>query len=1168
MSHRRRLARVALLAVGLAAARAADRPAVRLTAESEGVRVTVPGGDASIACSLALRRQGPPHDLRPASVPTVRAGTGSIEIVREGLTERFILGPAEVVHRIELDVDGSDGAAWLDYGVGGDLTPKLDEDGRRVELQDGRGAPRMIYRDLEAIDAEGREVAVRWGRVDGGLRWEILGSDHAYPIRASARLTAGKRSTLGTAPPGPEGVLAVPPNDGCAGAEVIPDAGPFPFLSSIVDVTEATASGDPPLPSCQPDVSHSVWYAFTPAASGDYTFSLCADGPTGTTVDDTVLAIYAGGCGAPTELPGGCDDDSCSVSARQSSIRRVALTAGTSYRIVAFKFDPDPPAAGASAVQLRVVQEPPAGPAPPNDSCAGAEVIPGSGPFPYTTLLTPDITAATTSGDPPPPSCQGNLSRSLWYLFTPAETGRYTFSVCADGPTGTTVDDTVMAIYTGSCEGLTELSGGCDDDGCVGEAAQSVLDGVPLTSGTSYRIGVWQFGTAPPATGNTAVQMIVRRVVEPPHDTCADALALSLEIPAAGSTIEAANDTQLPSGSTCFGGIGQTASTASGGDLVYRFRAPAAGRYSFRATGFDASRNAVLYVASDCPVGPAPATIAGCLGAANRNPAYPDEEVACLLLGADQEVFVYVDENAPSAGGAFLVEASRCVAETEPNGSPSVAQEPACGIEGTIAPAGDVDVYTLGIPAGGSRVFAMADGAAGNSTDFDLRVTTAADTLEYDDLNNDAPFGTVAPNVSGAPLGGSESFLRVSHYSAGAQAEPYRVYAAVEPPAASASAEVEPNGTSATASVSPLEYWSGSVSPPADVDVFSFSAAAGELVVLQLDTDPSRDGTPFNGSLALLDASGATVAFVDDGASTSSTASGAGSLVAKSPTSPGEAIAYRIRSSGGYFAKVGGVGGSAGDYLLSIAHDCRIGAPTDLAVTQTDSPDPVPPGGSVTYSIAVRNLGNAPATVVTIRDALPAGSSFVSASTTQGACVGTGPVVCHLGDLAAGATATIQVVVTAPTDSGPISNVARGSMAAREAASGNETASETTQVAAADGDGDGVADPADCAPSDPSAWAIPGEATGLLFVSGKTTLQWSAPEAPGGTVVRYDLLRSGAASTFATPACVASNVTSTSANDPSSPTAAFHYLVRSENACGGSLGARSDGTPRSGGACP
>src|ERR1043165_7702627 len=85
---------------------------------------------------------------------------------------------------------------------------------------------------------------------------------------------------------------------------------------------------------------------------------------------------------------------------------------------------------------------------PPNDQCFSAEVIPASGPFPYTSFVSA-IADATTSGDPPlPPALQGlTPSRSIWYSFKPSQGGFYTLSSCRDAPTDTTVVDDVMAIY-------------------------------------------------------------------------------------------------------------------------------------------------------------------------------------------------------------------------------------------------------------------------------------------------------------------------------------------------------------------------------------------------------------------------------------------------------------------------------------------------------------------------------------------------------------------------------------------------------------------------------------------------------------------------------------------------------------------------------------------------
>jgi uncharacterized repeat protein (TIGR01451 family) len=450
-------------------------------------------------------------------------------------------------------------------------------------------------------------------------------------------------------------------------------------------------------------------------------------------------------------------------------------------------------------------------------------------------------------------------------------------------------------------------------------------------------------------------------------------------------------------------------------------------------------------------------------------------------------------------------------------------------------------------------------------------VTTDADTLEYDDLNNDVPFGVVSPNLSGTPLGGTFSYLRVSHYSATAQAEPYRLYAAIQPPAGSATSEVEPNNTIATASGGANEYYSGMLSDPNDVDVFSFSAVAGELIQVGLDLDPTRDGTPFNGSLALLNPAGATLVAVNDLSGTFSVSPGTGSLTATTPSSPAEGIVYRIRNSGTHYAKVAWSSGTPRDYLLSIAHGCRVGPPTDVAVTQSDSPDPAPAGGQVNYAVTVRNLGTNPASVVALRDDPPAGATLLSAVPSQGSCFGTAPVTCHLGTLAAGASATVNVTVSAPGVAGPITNRARATTAVIDLTSANDTSSETTMVGSStDSDGDGVPNADDCAPADGTAWAVPGEAAGLIFPAAgdPTLLQWSSPSNPGGTTVRYDLLRSTTSNGFLSALCVASNLVATSASDTGLPGTVYFYIVRSENICGGNLGTRSDGTPRAGISCP
>jgi uncharacterized repeat protein (TIGR01451 family) len=719
-------------------------------------------------------------------------------------------------------------------------------------------------------------------------------------------------------------------------------------------------------------------------------------------------------------------------------------------------------------VQLRISI--PAGP-PANDLCGGAESIPGAGPFPYLTAITPDVTQATTTGDPGLPSCQTSVSRSIWYNFTPAATGNFTISSCANAPTGTTLDDSVITVYTsaGGCAGpFTEIptagtSDGCDDDTCVTEALQAVLS-TDLTGGTTYWIVVRKFSTTAPTAGNTAVQLRVSQNFLPANDTCAGAPALSLDTPVEGLTnFLTTNDYNL-SGATCFAGtVGNTASTAPGRDVVYSFTAPSAGLYSFRANGYSTANNLVLYTASSCPVGAPPQTVTTCLSAANRNTASLGEEVMCQSLTAGQQVFVFVDENASTAGSPFNIEVNRCTRETEANGTPATANALVCGIEGSTTPIGDADFFRLtGQPAAGSRVFAIADGISGSSNDFDMRVTTSVDTLEYDDFNTDIPFGSLAPSVSGTPLTGVASFIRMNHFSASTQSEPYRLYTVVQPAIGTATPEVEPNEGTADASSGANNYFSGAFSAANDTDNYSFTANAGDLIVLGLDADPLRNNTPINPTLALLDNNGLALITVLDAASTSSTTPGTGSLTATNPQSPDEAIVWRARYTGTYYAKVTLAGAAVGDYLLSVSTNCRIGPDADLSVTKTDSPDPVFTGGSLTYTIVVANGSSAAARNVVLTDALPAGYTGLAVP-SQGTCSGTSSVVCNLGDIAGGGSATVTITGTPTVASGcasPTVNTASASSDSTDPDGSNNSGSASTTVLdpAGDSDGDGTAD--------------------------------------------------------------------------------------------------------------
>ncbi|MFL5885040.1 MAG: choice-of-anchor Q domain-containing protein [Thermoleophilaceae bacterium] len=117
----------------------------------------------------------------------------------------------------------------------------------------------------------------------------------------------------------------------------------------------------------------------------------------------------------------------------------------------------------------------------------------------------------------------------------------------------------------------------------------------------------------------------------------------------------------------------------------------------------------------------------------------------------------------------------------------------------------------------------------------------------------------------------------------------------------------------------------------------------------------------------------------------------------------------------------------------------------DLAITKS-GPAQVTTGGSISYTLHVTNNGPDKLLAVHVHDALPGGTTFVSASPSQGTC--NGGVDCDLGSIASGGSATITVVVTAPGGATTLTNTATVSGAPTEVDGSNNSASVQTQVVA------------------------------------------------------------------------------------------------------------------------
>ena len=101
-------------------------------------------------------------------------------------------------------------------------------------------------------------------------------------------------------------------------------------------------------------------------------------------------------------------------------------------------------------------------------------------------------------------------------------------------------------------------------------------------------------------------------------------------------------------------------------------------------------------------------------------------------------------------------------------------------------------------------------------------------------------------------------------------------------------------------------------------------------------------------------------------------------------------------------------------------------ANADLTVALTSIPKTPNVNSTLLYFVAVTNRGPNSASGITVTNILPAGVAFVSAGASQGSgCVESGGVViCDLGTLSAGASATAVITVTTPAAVTPLTDTA------------------------------------------------------------------------------------------------------------------------------------------------
>ena len=217
----------------------------------------------------------------------------------------------------------------------------------------------------------------------------------------------------------------------------------------------------------------------------------------------------------------------------------LGLTVGQTYLLRVYATAATPPTGINSTFALCIA--PGASTAiPVNDDCAGALNVPVQANGVCGTLTVGDNTGAGASAGVPVPGCGQYVGGDIWFKVTVPASGNVTVQTAAPA-SGSPVNDTGLAVYSGTCATLALV--GCDDDS-GGGTGYSLYTATGRTPGEVLYVRVWEFG------GNVVgpIGLCARTPVAPANNECAGAVPLSVQAtctPVSG-TLENATQSLAP----------------------------------------------------------------------------------------------------------------------------------------------------------------------------------------------------------------------------------------------------------------------------------------------------------------------------------------------------------------------------------------------------------------------------------------------------------------------------------------------------------------------------------------------------------------------------------------------------------------------------------------------
>lgn len=265
----------------------------------------------------------------------------------------------------------------------------------------------------------------------------------------------------------------IPANDECSGAVNL-TVNPDLDCGTVTSGTTVNATQSTNEDVCYGNPDDDVWYKFTATATSHVISikNIVSAGSESTT--DAYFQVLSGSC-----------DNLTSILCSDPNVNTVTgLTIGETYYVRVYTYGGE---GNNINFDICVGTLPPP---PANDVCAGAVSLTPAGNFDAGAIVVNNSSASSTSTGTY--SClysPTNTSADLWFTVVVPASGNITIETdsVADSP----FDDSVLAVYSGSCDTLAFLE--CDDDD--GNSSFSKISLTGQTPGTTLYISAAQYGT-------------------------------------------------------------------------------------------------------------------------------------------------------------------------------------------------------------------------------------------------------------------------------------------------------------------------------------------------------------------------------------------------------------------------------------------------------------------------------------------------------------------------------------------------------------------------------------------------------------------------------------------------------------------------------------------------